>query len=93
MEKFNYPEHRDDILGWAFIAILAADKKEHKHNECIEIELKFDGVEYNFSTIIKRLKEEFDHQIAKEAKKLVKEKFGNLTDKIDNIEKLIEEIL
>lgn len=82
MEIFNYveaSEKKDSFSAWAFIAALA-DKKPPSEKKLdatkIEVELRFNGEEYSFITVLNRLEEEYDRQVKIAAVKLLGEKLA-----------------
>ena len=91
VEKFNYPQNKDDVVGWAFISVLSklsetkAKKISHDGKGNYEINLTIDGTECSFLHIITRLTAEFEFQVKKEAQRLVSERIDKEFDAAANI--------
>lgn len=97
MEKITYDEilnhnfnghNNDNFLGWAIMCLVS--QNNHKlvpHPERIfEVELKIDGNEISLRDLIKRMEDEYNHQVKHAAYELMKEKLDNLSNAMYEME-------
>lgn len=86
------------LAMWAVCEAVASqheliDKMENIEGEGILKDIKFivGGVELNFLNVIEAIDKNIDKLINEEAKKLIREKFNDLLDKIEEVENDIVE--
>ncbi len=82
-------------IFWAFINVIA----DCVNSEKIEVapfydfEVKINGVEVPFTKTIEAMYIQYERMVTEEAKKLMKDKFGDLCCKLDEFNSMIDSML
>lgn len=88
MTKYNLS--KDELLEEVVCSIV--DDRlftEDFDSEKVEIELKINGISYDFKTLIEQLCNSYDEQVRKDAEELLEEKFGKVTQAATDIQNLL----
>lgn len=94
MEKIDIKgiaRDRDNIVYWALIAALTSNPENQRlfgaqdNAHGIEVELKINGLEFSFSHILNRLKQNIQGNIEEEARKLLKEQAAKVHELMDTL--------
>lgn len=84
-------------VEWALIAVIIAETEgadilnNHTPEEPLDVELRIDGVECKFSTIINRLMEEYDRCVTEKAVELLHEKAKKFIDAASRAKIVLDE--
>lgn len=83
MEKLNYLENKKNWVGYFILNSLNTEKvnKEKLDPENLEVELKINGQEQNFTQAVEKLVRTFDYHVEQRAKELVEEKWNEVVHK------------
>lgn len=87
--------NKGNAVNWAFCEVIGEqheqgaeiikNAKQDKDNFILDIELKINGVEFNFENIIKSLVEKENEIIDKEVKERLKDEFYDIINKSQDI--------
>jgi len=88
METINYHDNPHSFIAVALLHLMGDEYKEimpEGNKGTFEIEVKLNGVEVSFSTLLNLIEEGYDKAVAIAAYKLIEEKFGKVENAASRI--------
>lgn len=99
-EAFKYSDYEGKAVGWMFCELAGQIPLENRawHQEyvadgIVTIEMKINGVEVKFSTVVKFMMDQYDEMVIKTAQQIVDDKFRDTIKLLEKFRENTQDIM